>query len=132
MDEAFDQRRTIQSELITRRFLRANWGLLLIFACAPQVGCTEQSYFGSIGSIQSVQADESNIESQFIAQNTTKKPSNTSKTTRSKKATGKKGEATAVASADWPRFRGPTGMGESDAKGLPLEWSQSENILWKV
>lgn len=33
---------------------------------------------------------------------------------------------------DWPGFRGPTGMGESQAKGLPLEWSDSENIAWKT
>jgi outer membrane protein assembly factor BamB len=32
----------------------------------------------------------------------------------------------------WPEFRGPTGQGHSDEKGLPLEWSESRNILWKV
>ena len=132
MYEAFDQLRFNQAQLLTRRFHRVCWGLLLIFACSSLVGCAEQPAGGSIGGIQSVQADEPNVESQFVAQNTTKKPPVTSKTTRSKKATGKKGDATAIASADWPRFRGPTGMGDSDAKGLPLEWSQSENILWKV
>ena len=34
--------------------------------------------------------------------------------------------------SDWPRFRGPGGMGESDAKGLPLKWGESENIAWKT
>src|SRR5688500_7961235 len=33
---------------------------------------------------------------------------------------------------DWARFRGPTGMGKSDATGLPLNWSQTENIAWKT
>lgn len=33
---------------------------------------------------------------------------------------------------DWSRFRGPTGMGTSDAEGLPVSWSESENILWKA
>ena len=33
---------------------------------------------------------------------------------------------------DWPQFRGPTGQGVSDARGLPLEWSESTNIVWKV
>lgn len=33
---------------------------------------------------------------------------------------------------DWSSFRGPTGMGTSDAKGLPETWSQSENIAWKT
>src|SRR5262245_33130694 len=41
--------------------------------------------------------------------------------------------AGAIASAqDWPQFRGPTGQGMSTATGLPLEWSESKNILWKV
>ncbi len=34
-------------------------------------------------------------------------------------------------SKDWPRFRGPTGMGTSDAVGLPLTWSSTENVAWK-
>jgi outer membrane protein assembly factor BamB len=34
--------------------------------------------------------------------------------------------------ADWPQFRGPTGQGISDAKGLPLLWSESKNIKWKT
>lgn len=35
-------------------------------------------------------------------------------------------------SSGWNRFRGPSGMGISDAKGLPLNWSTSENIAWKA
>ena len=34
--------------------------------------------------------------------------------------------------ADWPQFRGPGGQGHSDAKNLPLTWSETENITWKV
>ena len=34
--------------------------------------------------------------------------------------------------ADWPRFRGPTGMGISTAKDVPLKWSAKENLAWKV
>lgn len=33
---------------------------------------------------------------------------------------------------NWPRFRGPDGSGTSDAKGLPLEWNATENIVWKT
>ena len=33
---------------------------------------------------------------------------------------------------DWPQFRGPTGQGFSDVRGLPLDWSESKNIAWKV
>jgi outer membrane protein assembly factor BamB len=33
---------------------------------------------------------------------------------------------------DWPQFRGPTGQGHSSAQGLPVEWSETQNVLWKV
>jgi outer membrane protein assembly factor BamB len=44
----------------------------------------------------------------------------------------------AAARADWPEFRGPRGNGlatdPGDAKplGLPLRWSETENVKWKV
>lgn len=34
--------------------------------------------------------------------------------------------------ADWPDWRGPTADGHSDATGLPLHWSETENIAWKT
>ena len=37
-----------------------------------------------------------------------------------------------VAWAEWPQFRGPRGDGHSTATGLPLTWSEDENIAWKV
>ena len=33
---------------------------------------------------------------------------------------------------NWPDWRGPTSQGHSDATGLPLKWSETENIVWKV
>jgi outer membrane protein assembly factor BamB len=33
---------------------------------------------------------------------------------------------------DWPEFRGPTGQGHSSERGLPLEWSESRNVMWKT
>lgn len=33
---------------------------------------------------------------------------------------------------DWPQFRGPTGQGHSSEQGLPLAWSETQNVLWKV
>ena len=36
------------------------------------------------------------------------------------------------AAEDWPQFRGPTGQGHSKEQGLPLEWSETQNIAWKV
>ena len=35
------------------------------------------------------------------------------------------------AHAQWPEFRGPTGQGHSTDQGLPLDWGESRNIIWK-
>ncbi len=45
---------------------------------------------------------------------------------------GSAGGKTPSATDDWPRFRGPGGMGVSDASGLPLEWDQSKSLVWKT
>lgn len=37
-----------------------------------------------------------------------------------------------AAAADWPAWRGPTGQGLCDEKGLPLTWSATENVKWKA
>jgi outer membrane protein assembly factor BamB len=37
-----------------------------------------------------------------------------------------------TAGQDWPEFRGPTGQGHSPERDLPLEWSESQNIVWKT
>ena len=37
-----------------------------------------------------------------------------------------------VLSSDWPQFRGPNGQGHSDEQGLPLNWSETTNVRWKV
>src|SRR5580704_5638430 len=34
--------------------------------------------------------------------------------------------------ADWPRFRGPNGSATSDERGLPLTWSDDQNVVWKT
>ena len=34
--------------------------------------------------------------------------------------------------ADWPEFRGPGAQGHSTEAGVPLEWSESRNVKWKV
>jgi outer membrane protein assembly factor BamB len=36
------------------------------------------------------------------------------------------------ASANWPAWRGPGGNGVSAEKNLPIKWSPSENIAWKL
>jgi outer membrane protein assembly factor BamB len=33
---------------------------------------------------------------------------------------------------DWPEFRGPTGQGVASVRDLPVTWSESENVAWKV
>jgi outer membrane protein assembly factor BamB len=40
--------------------------------------------------------------------------------------------APAAASADWPQFRGPTGMGVATSDNLPDRWGQEDNLAWKV
>ena len=34
--------------------------------------------------------------------------------------------------AEWPEFRGATGDGHADGSTLPLHWSPSSNVVWKV
>ena len=38
----------------------------------------------------------------------------------------------AAAPEDWPQFRGPTGQGHSSESGLPVQWSETQNIVWKA
>ena len=39
--------------------------------------------------------------------------------------------AAAAGAEDWPQFRGPTGQGHSTERGLPLEWAEGRNVVWK-
>ncbi|MDA0817680.1 MAG: PQQ-binding-like beta-propeller repeat protein [Planctomycetota bacterium] len=34
--------------------------------------------------------------------------------------------------ADWDQFRGPAGNGRALATSLPVAWSETENVVWKV
>jgi outer membrane protein assembly factor BamB len=40
--------------------------------------------------------------------------------------------ACALQAANWPAWRGPTGQGHSDETGLPLNWTATESVKWKV
>ncbi|MGQ0733159.1 MAG: outer membrane protein assembly factor BamB family protein [Acidobacteriota bacterium] len=40
--------------------------------------------------------------------------------------------STVATPQDWPQFRGPTGQGHAEERGLPLDWSESKNVLWKT
>jgi outer membrane protein assembly factor BamB len=42
--------------------------------------------------------------------------------------------AVSVRAEDWPSWRGPTGMGQSTAVGVPTNWGGKEqtNVLWKA
>ena len=40
--------------------------------------------------------------------------------------------ARAGADENWPAFHGPRHNSHSDSTGLPLVWSETENIVWKV
>ncbi len=37
-----------------------------------------------------------------------------------------------IEAADWPAWRGPTGQGFSEEKGVLLNWSETENVKWKI
>ena len=39
---------------------------------------------------------------------------------------------TLLAFGQWPQFRGPDGNGVSTATGLPVTWSETENVKWKT
>jgi outer membrane protein assembly factor BamB len=38
----------------------------------------------------------------------------------------------ATLAGDWMQFRGPGGQGVSEDQGLPVTWSETENIVWKT
>ena len=40
--------------------------------------------------------------------------------------------AATLSAENWPQWRGPAKNGVSAEKGLPLKWSTTENITWKV
>ena len=42
------------------------------------------------------------------------------------------GSTTAFAQEGWPEFRGPGAQGHSAERGLPIEWSETKNIVWKA
>jgi outer membrane protein assembly factor BamB len=37
-----------------------------------------------------------------------------------------------LTAADWPQFRGPDGQGISKDTGVPVTWSATQNLIWKV
>ena len=37
-----------------------------------------------------------------------------------------------LSAEEWPSWRGPTGQGFSQEQGIPVTWSDTENIKWKV
>ena len=40
--------------------------------------------------------------------------------------------ATNACAGDWSRFRGDNGTGVSNEAGVPVTWSDSENVKWKT
>jgi outer membrane protein assembly factor BamB len=37
-----------------------------------------------------------------------------------------------LCAADWPAWRGPKGTGVTEETGLPVKWSKTENVKWRV
>ena len=42
------------------------------------------------------------------------------------------GSAATVAAQQWPAWRGPSASGVSTEQGLPVTWSDTENVAWKA
>lgn len=42
------------------------------------------------------------------------------------------GRARNPTNSNWPRFRGPGGLGVSEDTGLPLVWSATKNLVWRT
>src|SRR5262245_44006867 len=42
------------------------------------------------------------------------------------------GPAVSAFAGDWPGWRGPTGQGTCEEEDLPVQWSSTENVRWKV
>jgi outer membrane protein assembly factor BamB len=40
--------------------------------------------------------------------------------------------STIAVGQSWPQFRGPDGQGHADANNVPVRWSETEHIEWKV
>ena len=40
--------------------------------------------------------------------------------------------ASTASARQWPEFRGPGGQGHSSDRGVPLEWTESKNVVWKA
>ena len=40
--------------------------------------------------------------------------------------------ASVAVAGDWPEFRGPSKQGLADSRGLPVTWSETEHVAWKV
>ncbi len=38
----------------------------------------------------------------------------------------------AIAADNWTGYRGPTDQGHADSSNLPLHWSETENVAWKI
>jgi hypothetical protein len=37
-----------------------------------------------------------------------------------------------LGAGEWPQWRGLAGRGVAEVKDLPVTWSATENVLWKV
>ena len=42
------------------------------------------------------------------------------------------GAAGSAFAADWPRFRGPNGLGVTETSGLPTQFGPDQNVVWKT
>lgn len=106
---------------------------LLGFALATMVGCGQPS--------SPVPKSSSNAASTAVDK--AAEPASTEPAVPAEPAPEKSSGLTAAAKVhltsfkagpdpNWAGFRGPSGMGTTAAKSLPLTWSQEEGLAWKV
>jgi len=97
--------------------------ILTLIACSICLGCSPRPL------AQEKPADTSQPRE---AENSQPAPGGQSNTKPATSAVQLTSFSAASSDANWAGFRGPSGMGTTEAKGLPLNWSKDENIAWKV
>ena len=106
------------------------WSFLL---CVVSLGCST-SFLDQAGQPESI---EMNRNSELANGNADESPSVAAKTHAATSREASNGlhfvaAPAAAGEADWPCFRGPSGMGIGASTGLPITWSQSDHLAWKT
>ncbi len=106
---------------------RSLWAGLWVASVLLPMGCADQQAVPPSANSAGPSASEpSSAVTQAVS------PTGASEQTASEITADKPVVGSVKGKATWPGFRGPTGMGISDAKNLPVRWSETENIAWQT